>query len=275
MNDKQLKFIQTQIGYNFKNVDLLQQSFVRHSYAKENGGADNEILKFIGDKVLDIVVVKILTEKFGYMTNDYNIQNDYNEFYCKYSEGKLTEMKRHLIEKKILAHRIDMLGFDSYLIMGKGDVYNQIGKQESVKEDLFKAIIGAVTLDSQWDFSEIQSTIEVMLSPDSYLDNDNYVERIQTWTLRKNQSIPLYFFKKSSYESTWYIPFNGISQTFNVLGSKEGENTKYYCLLQISNKLPIFRGFGSSKSEARKAVCKLAYSYLEKNELLFSIQHEI
>lgn len=281
MNDKQLKFIQAQIGYNFKNLDLLQQAFIRRSYAKENGGGDNEILEFIGDKVLDIIVVKLLTEKFGYMTSDcddYDVQNDYNEFYCEYSEGKLTEMKKHLVEKKMLAHRIDILGFGSCLIMGKGDVCNQIEKQESVKEDLFEAIIGAVTLDSEWDFSEIQSTIEVMLALDSYLDNDkndNYVELIQEWTFKKNKSIPLYYFKKSSYESTWYIPFNGISQSFNVLGSWREENIKYYCLLQISNTLPVFRGFGSSKSKARKAVCKLAYSYLEENRLLFSIQDEI
>jgi len=31
------------------------------------------------------------------------------------------------------------------------------------------------------------------------------------------------------------------------------------------NELPIFRGFGASKSEARMNVCKLAYEYLEKN----------
>ena len=45
-------FIQDQIAYNFKNLDLLQQAFVRRSYAKENGGEDNEVLEFIGDKVV-------------------------------------------------------------------------------------------------------------------------------------------------------------------------------------------------------------------------------
>ena len=281
MDNSDLTFIQTQIGYNFKNMDLLQQAFVRRSYAKENGGADNEILEFIGDKALDIIVVKLLAERFGYMTSDcddYNAQTDFDEFYCEHSEGKLTEIKKHLVEKKTLAHRIDMLGLSGYLIMGKGDICNHVEKEESVKEDLFEAIIGAVALDSEWDFSEIQSVIEIMLIPECYISQDgedNYVEIIQEWNYRENKSIPLFYFKKSSYQSTWYIPFDGISQRFNILGSNETDKIKYYCLMKLSDDLPIFRGFGISKSEARKAVCEVAYDYLKKEDLLFTIQDEI
>ena len=33
MQQKDLVFIQDQIGYNFQNIDLLQQAFVRRSYS--------------------------------------------------------------------------------------------------------------------------------------------------------------------------------------------------------------------------------------------------
>ena len=62
--------IQGQIGYDFKNLDLLKQAFVRRSYTEENGGEDNEVLEFIGDKVLDVIVVKLLTQKFGRLDNN-------------------------------------------------------------------------------------------------------------------------------------------------------------------------------------------------------------
>ena len=62
MNNKTLEMIQGQIGYRFKNPDLLQQAFVRRSYSKENGGENNEVLEFIGDKVLDFIIVKKLAE---------------------------------------------------------------------------------------------------------------------------------------------------------------------------------------------------------------------
>ena len=55
MEQKDLTFIQDQIGYNFRNLDLFQQAFVRRSYAKQQGGEDKEILEIIGDKVLDLV----------------------------------------------------------------------------------------------------------------------------------------------------------------------------------------------------------------------------
>ena len=50
------KMVQAQIGYTFKNIDLLNQAFTRRSYTEENGGENNEVLEFIGDKALDFAV---------------------------------------------------------------------------------------------------------------------------------------------------------------------------------------------------------------------------
>ena len=71
MDEKEIKFIQDQIGYTFKNQELLVQAFTRRSYSMENGGQDNEVLEFIGDKALDFVVVKQLSEEFGHYSKKY------------------------------------------------------------------------------------------------------------------------------------------------------------------------------------------------------------
>ena len=69
--------------------------------------------------------------------------------------------------------------------MSKGELKNNIDKYTSVKEDLFEAIIGAVTLDTLWDFDEIQDVVGVMLRPELILDadvtDDNYINLIQYW----------------------------------------------------------------------------------------------
>lgn len=65
-----LQFIQDQIGHSFKNPDVLQQAFARRSYFKENGGEDNEVLEFIGNKALDIIIAKLLSETFGFYTSE-------------------------------------------------------------------------------------------------------------------------------------------------------------------------------------------------------------
>lgn len=276
-------FIQDQIAYNFKNLDLLQQAFVRRSYAQENGGEDNEVLEFIGDKVLDFIIVKYLTEKYGYFLNEcdnFDETEEFNEFAVEYRENRLTEMKKRLVSKKTLAHRMDMLGLANYLIMGKGDINKHVNEEDSVKEDLFEAILGAVALDSKWNISELQDVVYIMLAPDSELKENavyDYVGLIQDWTCKKNGDIPLYHFEKSSYELTWYLPFDGVSQSFKIsdLCGNEINEIQFYCLLKIDDSLPIFRGFGKSKNEARKAVCHVAYDYLEEHNLAYSINDEI
>ena len=184
MNNETLKFIQGQIGYVFKNSDLLQQAFVRRSYSKENDGEDNEVLEFIGDKALDLVIVKLLAEKYGSYAedyDDYNPREDCNEFVSDLSEGKLTEIKKKLVCREMLASRIRMFGFQYELIMGKSDVDQKVLEQDSVQEDLFEAIIGAVALDSKWDLNALTNVVDLMLDPEFYLDNGfdeqvNYVE---------------------------------------------------------------------------------------------------
>ena len=275
METNDIIFVQNQIGYEFSNSDLLQQAFIRRSYANENGGQDNEVLEFIGDKVLDYVVVKILCSRFGRMTSE----AEWNEYQCGYSEGKLTEMKKNLVQRSYLADRIQMLDLEQFLIMGQSDCKQNVQNEDSVQEDLFEAILGAIAIDSNWDMQALQDAVEIMLNPDESFEGDeNYVELIQEWTLRDSGSTPLYYFEKGSYSSTWHSPFQGVSQTYKSLNGpevRELQQSTYRCLLKISNDLPAFRGFGRSKNQARKNVCKLAYEYLEEHGYLYTIRDEI
>ncbi|MBD5486279.1 MAG: ribonuclease III family protein [Lachnospiraceae bacterium] len=275
MEKEDFIFIQDQIGYNFQNTDLLQQAFIRRSYSKEYGGEDNEVLEFIGDKVLDLIVVKLLTEKYGCFIGDYedfNPNEEFDEFVCSKNEAELTELKKKLVQKKTLAERIDVLNLSDYLIMGNSDIQNNINEEISVKEDLFEAIIGAVALDSDWDMEELQDVVQIMLDPDSYFKEDmdvNYVELIQEWTLKRYGMLPRYHFEKA-YPAALLTNLATISTPYN--GNPE---LKHTCLLKLGKLDKIFRSFGTSKNEARKAVCALAYQVLERNNMLLSIRDEI
>ena len=199
MDVKDLNFIQDQIGYTFKNRDLLQQAFVRKSYSEENGGQNNEVLEFIGDKVLDLMVVRMLSERYGSITEG----DEWNEFSCLYDEGGLTEIKSSLVEKKTLAQRMRELGFAKYLIMGRGDEMQKVDREVSVQEDLFEAIIGAVALDSGWDMKAMQDTVEIMLNPDEFLEEsvDDYVGLLQAWVLKDTGTRPLYHYRKGCFQA--------------------------------------------------------------------------
>lgn len=191
------------IGYEFENKDLLQQAFVRKSYSAEHGGQNNEVLEFIGDKTLDLAVIRIMMERFGTITED----KDYNEFklrnpkyfQTKYGEGKFTDIKQDLVKKKALSKSMDALGFHQYLIMGQGDIKQNRQNDTSVKEDLFEAIVGAVAIDSDWNFDNITEVVENMIDFDAYFENDfedsqNYVGLVQEWFQSNEEELPHYQF---------------------------------------------------------------------------------
>ena len=274
MNNQDLEHIQQVIGYRFQNTDLLQQAFVRRSYSAENGGEDNEVLEFIGDKVLDLIVVKLLAEKYGYMLRDledFDADEEFNEFACHKDESELTEIKRQLVQRTNLARRIDALGVAEYLILGKGD-HSQ--REASVKEDLFEAILGAAAIDSKWNMEKLQLLAEQMLEPESVLgeEKDTYIAAIQKWTAAKGIGKPIVQFEANLIwgASSGESGMRCVSNPWEAIGTPG-----YRCLLTISEHYLPFRGYGRSRSEARYDACKKAYQYLEKHDHLFTIRDEI
>lgn len=265
--------IEQLIGYEFDNRLLLQQAFTRKSYTNEtHDGDNNEVLEFIGDKVLDLIVVKALSEYYGDVNNR-------DEFACDLNEGKLTELKKRLVESRMLAHRIDELGFARYLIMGKGDKKNNAQDDMHVKEDLFEAILGAVAIDSDWDMTAMQDAVEFMLDLDYYLENgfeggDNYVSLVQQWCQKENGELPRYLF-----QDTDEYKVNRMLHCYTIMGQRdtiENEDSEgtITCKLYIDNGNP-FVGFGSSKSEARMAAAEKAFQYLDEEDMLFTMADEI
>lgn len=247
MNNYDLHKIEALIGYEFNEPMLLQQAFIRRSYSQEHGGQNNEVLELLGDSALSTAVIKKLAIYYGSFKNS-------GEFATRYQEGKLSKIKEKLVESSMLAHRIDQLGLADYLIMGKGDINKNIQEEESVKEDLFEAIIGAVAVDCEWDIDTIQDVVEAMLDIEYYLDNgfsdeNNFVDLVQQWAQKAYHQIPLYQFEDN----------------------EEG----FKCFLRLPDIDEEFSGEGYSKSLARLTVAATAYEYLEENDLLTTMRDEI
>ena len=251
MNEKVLEAIQNTIDYSFNNDDLLQQAFIRRSYSEENGGENNEVLEFIGDKALDLVVIKVMMKRFGNIT-----EGDYQEFKTKYTEGKFTTIKEELVKGKMLAKCIDKLGFNNYLILGKGDAKKNVQEEDSVKEDLFEAIVGAVAIDSDWDLDAIEEVANTMLNFNEFFNNNlydneiDYVKEVQEWFQKNKGELPNYVF--------------------------ETEDEGFSCHIDVPELSRWgFTGFGKSKSGARFLAAKELYEYLEDNDLLITMVDEV
>lgn len=283
MTKEELATIQERIDYYFQNEDLLLQAFTRKSYAMENGGCDNEILEFIGDKVLDLIVVKYLSDSYGSYAHDdeeYDSNEDFDDFLCEYDEGELTDFKARLVQKKKLAYRIDLLGFADYLFMGQGDIDRHVERHESVKEDLFEAILGAVALDSNWDLVKLERVVDNMLCPDAELDNDdeykNFIGQVQDWCTETAGALPQYHIEQNNS----YGFCNVLADRNVILGEKartlgSAEDRKYVCTLKLPGRDETFKEFGYSEYDARFGAAWTAYRFLEDNSLFPTIKDEI
>lgn len=256
--------IENAIGYHFQNEALIQQAFTRRSFSEENGGQNNEVLEFVGDKALDLAVIKILTDRFGTTTDDkrwkeFKLRSP-KYFATKTKEGIFTDIKKDLVQKRSLAQAIDNLGFHLMFFIGEGDFKNDIYHQDSVKEDLFEAIIGAVTIDCDYDIETIVSVVETMIDFDEYFtnwseNNINYVGMLQEWLQNNESGVPAYRYEKAYYYG----------------------DDKYYCTVSLT--LPngdeeSWRGEGESKSKARMDAAMNAYLDLEENGWIVSEYEE-
>ncbi len=276
MTQEQISFIQTRMDYKFRNTELLIQAFTRRSYAEENDGCDNEVLEFIGDKALDFVVVKYLSDNYGCVAQDYATFPDelMNQYLSDYDEGELTQMKAKLVQKKMLAHRVDELGFADFLRLGEGDILTHINERESVKEDLFEAIIGAVAIDSNWDVDAIEGVMMCMLQPDAELEDENggynYVGIVQDWASQKWGELPMYHCQEYSETYMYTGPYI-MGRAHSVINHRY----KYMCYLKIPGIDDIFLDMGDSERAARMNVAEAAFAYIERNDLWPSIKDEI
>ncbi|MBD5085918.1 MAG: hypothetical protein HDT32_00855 [Clostridiales bacterium] len=240
---EQINQIEQIIGYVFKNKYLLQQAFIRKSYSSENGGQDNEVIELIGDNALGLAVVRIMMKKFGMITEDEERSPRY--FQTKYGEGKFTDIKKDLVNKKALSKAMDSLGFHNYLIMGKGDIKQKRQNDRSVKEDLFEAIIGAVTLDCDWDMDVITCVVKNMIDFDAHFNNDldknqNYVGAVQEFYQANRMGLPSY-----QYMSGFDCAIG--ESTKNTYNRGEGP---VKCQLVSGNI--HYNGYGYSNAEAKE-----------------------
>ena len=170
LKEEVIREIEEKIGYHFELESLLEQAFIRRSYINELSYnerytvEDNEVLEFIGDKVLDYIVVKTMAKMKGAVDlayHNYTLFKGFNSgmYSSSLSEGKLTDVKTSMVEKKALAKAMSLLGLQKYLIMGQGDINNNINETDSVKEDLFEAILGAVAIDCQWNMEVLEKVL--------------------------------------------------------------------------------------------------------------------
>ena len=127
------KALEARLHLKFKNPVLLKQALVHTSYLNENPGIDvgsNERLEFLGDAALGVVVAQQL----------------YNE-YPDVDEGKLTELRAHLVRRDTLARAAARFELGEYLQLGRGEDAAGGRRRPTNIARAYEALVGAIFLD--------------------------------------------------------------------------------------------------------------------------------
>ena len=125
--------LEERLGLTFSDPSLLEQALVHSSYVNENPGLapqSNERLEFLGDAVLGLVVADELYAAFPDM-----------------DEGKLTELRTHLVRRDTLATVAGELGLGDDLQLGRGEEAGGGRTRPTNLAHVYESVVGAMFLD--------------------------------------------------------------------------------------------------------------------------------
>jgi len=217
--------LEKKLKIKFKNKDLLVQAFIHRSYLNENPDFrlnHNERLEFLGDAVIELVVTTYLFEK-----------------YPKKPEGELTNWRAALVNAKMLSKIAQKVGFNSFLLLSKGET-KELGKaRQYILANTFESFIGSLYLDQ--GYKDCYQFIKKHLIKE-------LPQIIETKSFKDAKSL----FQEEAQDRV------GITPTYRVLKEWGPDHAKHFIIGVFLKAELVAQGEGSSKQEGEEAAAKKA-----------------
>jgi ribonuclease-3 len=227
--EKKLGKLEAKLGYTFKNKEYLIEALTHSSYANEQlarniPSRSNERLEFLGDSVLGIVASTYLFES-----------------YADVPEGELSNIRKELICTSALVDYAKEVTLGSYLILGNGEIKEEGKKKDSILEDAFEALLGAIYLDSAKTLDAVTSFVLPFLSKRSKVVETDFSD-----------------YKSELQQIIQQTP--GEKLTYEVTEKVGPDNDPTFTVAAKLNSNLIGVGKGRSKKKAEQAAAKDALS---------------
>lgn len=172
--------LEQNIRYQFKDQKILQKALTHKSFVNTfEKNFNNEKLEFLGDAVVDLVFSEWLYELF------------LNE-----DEGTLSKKRASLVNENVLSDVALELKLDQYLILGRGEIKSDGGKNPRILASVFEALMGAVFLESGYEATRIicrtlfKSRVESLNSEIPF--EKDFKTRIQEIFQKLHKRVPRY-----------------------------------------------------------------------------------
>ncbi|KAF9009493.1 type III restriction enzyme [Cyathus striatus] len=157
--------LQIELGYNFKSNRIILEALTHPSFASPVDGPSYQRLEFLGDALLDLVVVKYLYDKFPNATS-HQLAFPRTKAICAPALAWLAVRKLHLY-KVLLVNNVELsAAIEPYIpllestsaaeIVNKGWRYDP----PKVVSDIFESVMGAVLIDSGYNYELAAAVVE-------------------------------------------------------------------------------------------------------------------
>lgn len=225
-----LNELEKAIGYQFRNITLLQNALSHSSYANErwhDSLKSNERLEFLGDSVLGMLVADHLYRTFP-----------------NRPEGELTRMRADMVCEKSLAMVANRLDLGRHLMLGKGEETGGGRNRDSILADAVESVLAACYLDGGMDAAVqfVQKFILVNV-PVTKLHNTDYKTALQELVQQKKNQVIVY----------------------RLVGESGPDHDKQFQVELTLNGEVVGIGTGSSKKRAEQAAAQSAIEKLYPN----------
>ncbi len=222
-----IKDLETAIGYQFKNITLLQNALTHSSYANErwhNSLLSNERLEFLGDSVLGMLVAEYLYKNFP-----------------NRPEGELTRMRADMVCEQTLAAAANRIGLGGHMLLGHGEEQGGGRSRDSILADAVESVIAACFLDGgiQAALQFVQKFILVEV-PVTKLHNADYKTSLQELVQQKKNQV----------------------LSYAMVGQSGPDHDKKFDVEVSLNGKVVGSGSGSSKKRAEQMAARAAIAKL-------------
>ena len=226
-----MRELQKAIGYQFRDLSLLEQALTHTSYANEvwkDGLRSYERLEFLGDSIL------------GFTTADY-LLGAFPELH----EGGLTKLRADLVCETSLAQTATSLGLGKYLRLGKGEEAGGGRTRVSIIADVVEAVIAAIYLDGGLTAAKRFIYTHVLVDTKAKIRlNTDYTTVLQELVQQKNQTL-----------------------VYELTGESGPDHDKQFSVRVLLNGTEVGSGSGTSKKRAEQAAAQKAVENLYPDAL--------
>ena len=221
-----LKILEKNIGYTFKDKELLKKALRHTSYANERNLESNEKLEFLGDSILEFLSSKYIYNNYKYLT-----------------EGEMTKVRATVVCGKSLSKVAKLHNFSDFLYVGKSEQKANGENRPAILEDSVEAMIAAIYLDGGIEEAEkfiIDNLKDEIREATKHVGDKDYKTVLQE-KLQENGDVKI---------------------EYKTIGESGPDHDKSFTVeVEVNGKF-LAKGKGKSKKEAQMRAAKLALENL-------------